>query len=83
MGLPADGTVQEVFVACFRDGGALQRAQPDRRGGFRAYLYGIVRNVARRFEDRQARRRPEPGARLDPDRLPADDSTLSRIFDRA
>src|SRR5438093_531818 len=47
-----DDAVQEVFVECFRQGGVLQAAGDGRVPSFRAYLYGVVRNVARRFESR-------------------------------
>lgn len=52
-----DDAVQDVFVECLRDGGMLERAEPGRSGGFRAFLYGLVRNVALRFETKRARRR--------------------------
>jgi RNA polymerase sigma-70 factor (ECF subfamily) len=45
-----DDAVQEVFVECFRQGGALEAAGADRVPSFRAFLYGVIRNVARRFE---------------------------------
>jgi DNA-directed RNA polymerase specialized sigma24 family protein len=47
--------VQEVFVECFRQGGALEAAGAGRVLSFRAFLYGVVRNVARRFESRPVR----------------------------
>src|SRR5262249_21656858 len=50
-----DDAVQEVFVECFRQGGALQAAGAGRVPSFRAYLHGVVRNVARRFESRPVR----------------------------
>ena len=79
-----DDAMQEVFLACFREGGALERADPGMPGGFRAFLYGIARNVAREIEKRQARR---PAQRLDSDMaenaIAADDASLSRAFDRA
>jgi RNA polymerase sigma-70 factor (ECF subfamily) len=79
-----DDAAQDVFVECLRHGGALDRADPGRPGGFRAFLYGLVRNVALRAEQGQARRLsrempaadPGPGAQ-------ADESSLSRAFDRA
>ena len=79
-----DDAVQEVFLACFRADGALARVEPGRGGGFRSYLYGVVRNVARRIEARRAQARelpepPEPGF----DGLPGDEASLSRAFDRA
>ncbi len=73
--------IQEVFIACFREGGALERVQRDTERGFRGFLFGVVRNVALHLERTQARR----SARQDspPDsRLPADDPGLSMAFDR-
>lgn len=79
-----DDAVQEAFVECLRHGGALERAHPDRPGGFRAFFYGLVRNVALRAERSWAGRRdragPEPP---EPDRLAADEEAPSRAFDRA
>jgi RNA polymerase sigma factor (sigma-70 family) len=77
----ADG-VQEVFLQCFKPGGALGRADEDRPGGFRAFLYGITRNVAGTLEAARARRRRE-GEGDGLETVPSDDSTMSRIFDRA
>src|SRR5262249_19321786 len=50
----------------------------------RAYLYGVVRNVARQAEQRQARaraRRTDLESGLE--EVPADEASLSRVFDRA
>jgi RNA polymerase sigma-70 factor (ECF subfamily) len=71
-----DDAVQEVFVECFRRGGVLDAAGAGRVPGYRAFLYGVVRNVARRFEGRPARAAGPP-----PD-VPADDASQSRLFDR-
>ena len=46
MAAELEDVVQEVFVTCFKEDGPLSRADPERPGGFRAYLYGVVRNVA-------------------------------------
>lgn len=81
----AGDAVQEVFVECFRGGGALERAQPG-GGGFQPYLYGVARNVARRIEERFATRRRAagtPGETVELDGLPLDEPSLSRAFDRA
>ncbi len=79
-----DDAVQEVFVECFRGGGVLDRVDPERPGGFRAFLYGVVRNVALRAESRRARRRERtPGSCFDLDAVQKDDATLSQVFDRA
>jgi RNA polymerase sigma-70 factor (ECF subfamily) len=71
-----DDAVQEVFVECFREGGALDAAGADRVPSFRAFLYGVIRNVARRFESRPVR---AAGPLSD---MLADDATQSRLFDR-
>ncbi|MDB5352050.1 MAG: DNA-directed polymerase specialized sigma subunit, sigma24 [Planctomycetota bacterium] len=76
-----DDAVQDVFVECLRAGGVLERAEIDRPGGFRAFLYGLVRNIALRFEQQRARRRVP--ADIDPDALAASEESLSRVFDRA
>ena len=43
-----EDAVQDVFVECFKDNGALGRVDPSRSNGFRAFLHGVVRNVALR-----------------------------------
>ena len=76
--------MQEVFVDCFRQGGILERADPERPGGFRAFLFGVVRTVALRFEAPRTRvRELQPAADLDPGRLQAYEAHLSQVFDRA
>jgi RNA polymerase sigma factor (sigma-70 family) len=88
-----DDATQEVFVECFRTGGALERADGerangarangDRTGGFRAFLYGVARNVCRRVEARES-----PGSGGAPresalDGVEAREERLSVAFDRA
>jgi RNA polymerase sigma-70 factor (ECF subfamily) len=73
----ADDAAQDVFVECFRTGGLLEKVDPNRPGGFRAFLLGAARNVARRHE---------AGKHLDarlPADLPADDTGPEHVFDRA
>ena len=72
-----DDAVQEVFVECFRAGGALEAVLAGRVPNFRAFFYGIIRNVARRFEARPTR---EAGPLPE---IVADEETLSRLFERA
>jgi RNA polymerase sigma-70 factor (ECF subfamily) len=76
LGRDLDDAVQEVFVECFRQGGALDAAGAGRVPGFRAFLYGVVRNVARRFESRP----PRAAAALP--ELAAHEEGLSRLFER-
>jgi RNA polymerase sigma factor (sigma-70 family) len=71
-----DDAIQEVFVECFRQGGALEAVEAGRVLGFRAFLYGVVRNVARRFESRPVRAAgPLP-------EIAANEESLSRLFER-
>jgi RNA polymerase sigma factor (sigma-70 family) len=71
-----DDAVQEVFVECFRQGGVLEAAADGRVPSFRAFLYGVVRNIARRFESRAA-----PAASPLPE-IQDDEPSLSRLFER-
>jgi RNA polymerase sigma-70 factor (ECF subfamily) len=73
----ADDAIQEVFVECFKTGGLLEKVDENRAGGFRAFILGAVRNVARRFEV-QGR----VVAQLPPG-LPAADTGPAEAFDRA
>ncbi len=61
-----DDALQDVFVECFKHGGALERVLPGGDGGFRAYLFAVTRNVAREFE-RQRRCDPLLDADARPD----------------
>jgi RNA polymerase sigma-70 factor (ECF subfamily) len=72
-----DDAVQDVFVECFRGGGALEKVEAGRSGGFRAFLIGVARNVARRFEDR---RRADGSL---PDGVAADETGPAEAFERA
>jgi RNA polymerase sigma-70 factor (ECF subfamily) len=79
-----DDAVQDVFVECFRTDGALCRLDANRSGTFRAYLYGVVRNVALRIESRQATElASQHSFPSDLDGVVSDESTLSQVFDRA
>ena len=71
-----DDAVQEVFVECFRQGGAVEVAGAGKAPGFRAFLYGVVRNVARRFESRLVR-----AAGPLPD-VASEEASQSRLFER-
>jgi len=77
-----DDAVQDVFVDCFREGGALGRADSAAPGGFRAYLHGVARNVARRADERRQRERARR-ADVDPDEIEGRERTASKLFERA
>lgn len=81
-----DDAVQDVFVECFRESGALQgiRAARDEHADFRGYLLGVVRNVARRFEAKEQRQRErQPSSSMHFSQICDDEATLSRVFDQA
>lgn len=78
-----EDAVQDVFVECYKPGGVLERADAD-RGDFRALLYGVVRNIARRYEERAAKRgHGSGGESVYLDDLPHQAEALSRVFDRS
>ena len=83
VGANLDDAIQEVFLACFQPEGVLERADPERPGGFRAFLYGVARNVARQVETRQARRREQPLEGEGSGEPAAEDESLAQAFDRA
>jgi RNA polymerase sigma-70 factor (ECF subfamily) len=75
-----DDAVQEAFVECLRPGGPLARADA-RRGDLRGFLFGVGRNVARRFEER-ARSAHAPRLASGLGEVAGDDTRLSQLFDR-
>jgi RNA polymerase sigma-70 factor (ECF subfamily) len=77
-----DDVMQEVFVESFRDGGVLERVDDDSPGGFRAFFYGVIRNVARRAESRNSRRRDQQPQTGFFNESPDAEQRLSRVFDR-
>ena len=77
-----EDATQEVFIECLKPGGVLERAD-ERRGDFRAVLFGVTRNVARRFEERAIERgrvRPEDSAWLE--EISSDEAGQATLFDR-
>lgn len=78
-----EDALQEVFLECLREDGALDRADPE-RGDFRGFLFGVTRNVARRFEQRARKRgrlRPEESDWFQ--HVASDDPGQATIFDRS
>lgn len=78
-----DDAVQDAFVDCFKEGGALTRVDPTRRARFRTFLFGVVRNVALRYEERARKSRVRQPASGMLGEVAADEASLSRAFDRA
>ena len=79
-----EDAVQEVFLECLKDGGALGRADDHQPGGFRAFLRGVVRNVARRYEKDGAHPRldsPDDGNEVEG--IVTSERGLSETFDRS
>ena len=77
-----DDAAQDVFLECFRADGALTRVDEE-RGGFRGFLYGVTRNVARRTEQATARNPRPSDSRIDLRAVEARDEDASRLFDQA
>ena len=79
-----DDAVQDVFTGCFRSGGVLDRLDPSQPGGFRAFLYGVIRIVALRVEAAPPRRKEDvPPSDFDLGQIAADETRDSVAFDRA
>lgn len=79
-----EDAVQDVFLACLKEGGAIENVQRDGGGRFRTWLYRVVLNVARRYEEKAAFARKREGG--DEERLgeePGREAALSLVFDRA
>jgi RNA polymerase sigma-70 factor (ECF subfamily) len=72
-----DDAVQEVFIECFRQGGVLDAAGAGRVPSFRAFLYGVIRNVARRFESRPRRDAVELAD------VASNEASQSQLFERS
>ena len=72
-----DDAVQDVFVECFKSDGVLDKVVESHPDGFRAFFHGVLRNIARRHE--AARGASQPLS----DNLAADETSLSRAFDKA
>jgi len=79
-----EDAVQEVFIDCFKPAGVLARADAAQSGGFRAFLYGVVRMTALRVETRYARQRQrQPAEEVNLDEIADSEQSLSEVFDRA
>ena len=79
-----EDAVQEVLMECFRQGGVLESADSRFDGGFRAYLYGVTRNVTRAFEKKmQAGSPADAGSSFARNGARDPHDSPSRAFDRA
>jgi RNA polymerase sigma factor (sigma-70 family) len=74
---------QEVLLQCFRQDGALESVDPAHASGFRAFLYGVTRNVAAMTERKWARRRETQAAHSGVFEQADDEGSLSHVFDKA
>jgi DNA-directed RNA polymerase specialized sigma24 family protein len=77
-----DDATQDVLIECLKTDGVLARADAD-RGDFRGLLFGVARNIARRFEERAQQRgrlRPEDSGWLR--HVASDDPGQATLFDR-
>ena len=80
-----EDAVQETFIECFRENGALGKVERSPTDKFRTFLYAVVRNVALRFEERGARDHARRGDDSAPplEALPTREERASRAFDRS
>lgn len=79
-----DDAVQQVFLECLQPDGLLERADPSFPHGFQALLRGAARNVAMVVERKRARRLNHVAGEIaQPELVPADDTSLATVFDRA
>lgn len=78
-----DDAVQDVFLECFRAGGALAGIRRDGSGAFRTFLYAVVRNVALRHEERTQKARHIAFDEAGHVPEPTEPTTPSVAFDRA
>lgn len=76
-----DDACQEIFAECFRSNGPLLRIDRKRAGGFRPFLCGIARNIARRIELRSCR--ASCLALQAGESLPSEDPCVSEAMDRS
>lgn len=76
-----DDAAQVVFVRCFSDSSPLEAVNARNDGSFRAFLYGVCRNVAREMERDRSKRGGAEGLELD--EQPGRERRLSTVFDRA
>ena len=78
-----DDAVQEVFIEFIKPDGILQGIDTKCHAGFRPFLYGVVRNVARHFETRRGRERLRSApADVDLGQIADSEESMSRLFDR-
>jgi RNA polymerase sigma-70 factor (ECF subfamily) len=79
-----EDAVQDVFLECLKHDGVLEYQRSRRGRGFRAYLFGVVRNIALRAETAHARKLDTPRTQaFDAEAVSANADTSSRAFDRA
>jgi DNA-directed RNA polymerase specialized sigma24 family protein len=72
-----DDAVQDAFIECFKRNGVLDNVVDSHPDGFRGFFHGVLRNIARRHEAARGVSHPLS------DNHPADDTSLSRAFDKA
>ncbi len=61
----------------------MDRAEHDRPGGFRPFLYGVIRNVALRVEGKRARgKEQQPPSKMELAEVERVEASLSKVFER-
>ena len=79
-----EDAIQEVFLECFKQGGVLGKADPNRPGGFRNFFSGVLRNIALKYERKHARKpHVSSPSVMERENAAAPKESPSEIFDRA
>lgn len=78
-----EDAAQQVFIDCLKENGALAALDPERGSGFRPFLFGVVRNVARATERKHARSRERQSpSSVDLEMIAAREESFATAFDR-
>jgi RNA polymerase sigma factor (sigma-70 family) len=78
-----DDAVQDVFLECLRPEGPLARVKADGSGRFRSFLFAVVRNIARRYEERRDTTAEKSRGDSVLNIVQANDESIATAFDKA
>lgn len=78
-----DDAVQDVFLECLRPDGPLARVKADGSGRFRSFLFAVVRNIARRYEERRDTKAEKSRGDSVLQIVENDDESIATAFDKA
>ena len=81
--IEVDDAAQNIWLECFKKNGELERVEPGRPGGFRAFFYGVLQRETQKVESKwfREKKRRRDGT-FYPEEMNNDETSLSKIFDR-